>query len=537
MADKNIDLRFRGDDRNLNKTFRRINKKFGNLGRELKSSTANLANAFRGLDYITTRAVSRIFNTVTGSISRSVVHAVSVKDLLHETEAKMADSPIYGIKPEVPWEELEKKIKSVADTTKFTQVEIAAATKVMGMAGKSSKEIFDLLRPAATLSASTNYALNDSIGLLIETMNQFGIRGDKLNSTIATMVRATNMSNMSMEQFREGFKRAGALAGATKAPFEQVSALLTVLANVGIKASVADTGLRNMFQAMAMARGGRSAKLMKSLKETFADKGIKWTLPNVIQAVSERFKDTNKQAQIFKDMFGSRAVAHALLLSKNLDKVQRNYNILLKDNVGLLSKVEETLMKDTKEYKLMLSAADKLKTAWGTEWLMNLKGTNTELKKTFNIMTSIVKGGGVIKMWGETFEKLIKVYNNILGGIDSLTKARKKFSERGDSGFWKKQAGYFFEGAKAISNRKWRQNEELMNRFNIPFSQERAGANIQEGPPLMLRDMERGARMGAGTPEVMKYVLDIQGAPPGSRLRTPERPSSDITFNLGFQGL
>ena len=385
---KHIEFKFKGDIKDLNRAFGKINRQIGGVNKKLKRTSLVSAGAYLGVGQGIARGVGMAIRGMARSIPESMKYAADVKENLNEMFLKMPDSELFGKKQEVSSKAILRVMSQIANTTKITQDQIAKAGKTFAKAGKSSREIYEMITPAAQLSLATSVSFEEAVSSLMSTMNTYGLKTKDSNRIILTMVKSANMANMSFGEMAYGYRRAGALLKAGNMTFEETAGLLTVMADAGIKSSLADTALRNMGEFMV---GGRAKHISDSLKQQFADKNIRWTLPNVIMATGKAIKDTSKRAAMFKEMFGARGMAGALTTAEGVEKLFKNIAEIQGADPKLVNKMVDGLLKGTREYREMASAADELRKAWGDMWLNALKPVHVKLKAIFNTMSEGMK--------------------------------------------------------------------------------------------------------------------------------------------------
>lgn len=137
---------------------------------------------------------------------------------------------------------LERTIKRVATTTKFTTNEIAQATQVLGQAGVSSEELPSALQATADFAAATASDLAIAADLVTTYRNVFK---DLSDGTIADqLTKAVNISKLTGQDLKTILSLSAQTAESFNLTSEQYLGAVTTLRNAGIKASTVATGLR-----------------------------------------------------------------------------------------------------------------------------------------------------------------------------------------------------------------------------------------------------------------------------------------------------
>ena len=227
------------------------------------------------------------------------------------------------------------------------------------------------------------------------------------------------------------------------------------MADAGIKASVADTGLRNMYLALTGAKSAKAKAILDSMRKTFEKRGIAYTLPNVIRQLKMAYKDSFKLAQVFKILFTERGVAHGLVLARDIDKFDKMNDKLHKVTEDSLHLRKEILLGDVKEYRLMQAAWDDMVVMWGKKWVLafrpmfalidenldnmtkifadssRFESIAESMVRAFRVMKPLLKGIGlIIEGWARIFDGLMKVMEWIMNAPSALQDiAKAKMSE------------------------------------------------------------------------------------------------------------
>lgn len=233
---------------------------------------------------------------------------------------------------------LRKEMREASRETEHTAAGVARTVDFWAKAGKSS-EITRASIPATLDFASAN---TDAAGAVLDVARAGDILSDvlgqfRLNSTNAethmanlarvsdVMSAAANQANFSADELFESFKGSGPILKMVGSDIEETSALLAVMANAGIKGSIAGTQLK-MAVANLSAPTGRQEAALKALGVTLKDsegnfRGLTAIIGDLNRATSQM--GSADRAAIISDIIGRRALpAFVNLLSEgqqNLD--------------------------------------------------------------------------------------------------------------------------------------------------------------------------------------------------------------------------
>ena len=188
------------------------------------------------------------------------------------------------------------------EKTVYTADEAGDALYYMSLAGWDTQESIDGLGPILSLAAAGNLDLGRTSDIVTDAMTALNLEAGKLNkdgvenTTHFTNVLSAAMSNSNtdVDQLGEAFKYVAPLAGSLGIKADDLAVALGLMANVGVKASQAGTGLRQALNGMInptdkakkiMDKYGVSLfdsngktkdfrQVMVELRKTFGDVGV-----------------------------------------------------------------------------------------------------------------------------------------------------------------------------------------------------------------------------------------------------------------------
>ena len=146
---------------------------------------------------------------------------------------------------------LKSKAMELSETTRFSATEIAQAYEYMGMAGWSTNEILAGTPGILNLATASGEDLAAVSDIVTDGLTAFGLKAEDTSRFVNVLAEAARSSNTNVGMMGESFKYVGPVAGAMGYEIEDVAVALGLMANSGIKSSMAGTTLRNMMQRMA----------------------------------------------------------------------------------------------------------------------------------------------------------------------------------------------------------------------------------------------------------------------------------------------
>lgn len=142
-------------------------------------------------------------------------------------------------------ESLTSKAKEMGAKTKFSATESAEAFKYMAMAGWKTNEMLNGIEGIMNLAAASGEDLAQVSDIVTDALTAFGLQAKDSAHFSDVLAMASNATNTSVGMLGESFKYVAPVAGAMKYSIEDVSVALGLMANSGIKASMAGTAMRS----------------------------------------------------------------------------------------------------------------------------------------------------------------------------------------------------------------------------------------------------------------------------------------------------
>jgi len=191
---------------------------------------------------------------------------------------------------------LTKEAKRLGSTTQFTASQVADLQLILGRKGFKPDAIQGMTESILDLALATGEDLSLSAEVVSASINAFNLEAEDAARISNTLASAASDSSIQLNTFATAFGHAGASANAVGVNIEELSAMMGVLMDNGIKASKAGTGLRKIFM---------------KLNET----GTKFS--SVLEEAAEGEMDLNRA----QELVGTTAANQLLVLTDNLEKV------------------------------------------------------------------------------------------------------------------------------------------------------------------------------------------------------------------------
>lgn len=235
---------------------------------------------------------------------------------------------------------LTSEAKRLGSTTQFTASQVAELQLTLGRKGFNPEAIKNMEQSVLDLSLATGEDLNLAAQTVGSSLRAFGRDASEAGDVANTLALATSRADLKLSTFSTAFANAGASASAVGVDLEELSAMMGVLMDSGIKASKAGTGLNSLFI-------------------TLKEKGI--SLSDTLDMLSEGQMGLDRATAIVGKNFSKQL----LILSKNRDKT-KELTAEYKNNTTGLSDMAEKMGGTTQaKIKRMSSAIEGLQLEFG----------------------------------------------------------------------------------------------------------------------------------------------------------------------------
>ena len=235
---------------------------------------------------------------------------------------------------------LTSEAKRLGSTTQFTASQVAELQLSLGRKGFDPEAIKNMEQSVLDLSLATGEDLTLAADVVGASIRAFGKDSSEAAQVANTLALASANSSIKLSTFSTAFANAGASASAVGVDLEELSAMMGVLMDSGIKASKAGTGLNSLFI-------------------TLKEKGI--SLSDTLDMLSEGQMGLDRAT----DIVGKNFSKQLLILSKNRDKT-KELTAEYKNNTTGLSDMAEKMGQTTQaKIKRMSSAIEGLQLEFG----------------------------------------------------------------------------------------------------------------------------------------------------------------------------
>lgn len=221
---------------------------------------------------------------------------------------------------------LADKAKEMGAKTKFSATESAEAMQYMAMAGWKTGDMLNGIEGIMNLAAASGEDLASTSDIVTDALTAFGEAADQSGKFADALAAAVSNSNTNVAMLGESFKYVAPVAGALGYSYQDVSVALGLMANSGIKASMAGTSLRQLFTNLAKPTDSMAAAMDYLGISLQDDEGNMKSLMDVMQDLRKSFGKCQMPMDEFQSKLAELDTQYA-----NGELTEKKYNKALQD--------------------------------------------------------------------------------------------------------------------------------------------------------------------------------------------------------------
>jgi len=214
--------------------------------------------------------------------------------------------------------------REMGATTRFSATSAAEGLVALSRAGFELNEAMAALEPSLDMATGGGLELGEAAGFVSNTIRQFSMDAEEAVRVANTFTTASNRSNTDMQQLAEAMKYAGTVAGSFNYSVEETAAALGVLADRGVKGSMAGTSLRGVLLALASPTDAAAAALDKLNIRAEELSPATHDLQEIAERLAEgiaSLENPLEAAGLAADIFGNRNAAAAIAMADSAEKM------------------------------------------------------------------------------------------------------------------------------------------------------------------------------------------------------------------------
>lgn len=312
--------------------------------------------------------------------------------------------------------------RELGRSTRFTAQEVAQAQMYQAMAGMKTNEVLEMTPKLLKLSIASGEDLASTSDILTDNMTAFGIELKDVDHFMDVMAATANNTNTSIAQLGEAYKYVAATSRSFES-MEEVNILLGVLADNGLKGSIAGRNLASVYTRLSKTTPDMDAALKKVGISLYDNNGKFKGLRKILEEIKPKLAQMNDEQRNYflTTIAGSEGLkVMNNLLGTSKEGIEKAEKAIL-NATGATDKMASEMENTTKnKIAQFRSAIDDLKISIGeglaptaTDFInkftskmaeLNSKGTfdtqNVEayFNRIFSLITEAIKGFAALKV-------------------------------------------------------------------------------------------------------------------------------------------
>lgn len=368
-----------------------------------------------------------------------------------ELEAAMSVVEALSGADESEMQGLTTKAKSIGATTKFTAKEAGDAMGYMAMAGWDADDMVNGIDGVINLSAASGEDLALVSDIVTDSLTAFGLKAKDTEHFADVLAAAATNSNTSVSIMGETFKTSASIAGALGYSIEDVATAVGLMANSGVKGSIAGTALKNTFngllEGVTLIGAAFGEYEFNAIKADGTMKGFADTIDE-LRVVFAQMTEAERVNNAM-ELAGQRGYNGLLAILNATDDDYASLTESINNCSGAAERMAEIRMDNlTGDLTIMSSAWDALKTSIGEQFLPKARAVTqwgTELISQADEWVQknpeLIAGGTVT----------VGLLGSMAAGVTGLSAAIKLFKALNVAGVFGSMTGPIMAGAAAVA--------------------------------------------------------------------------------------
>jgi len=265
-----------------------------------------------------------------GRFDKAIRHATSVTDTTERQFREMAE---MALDASVQWN------KMATDT--------AQAFYYLGSAGLTATEQMQAFNGTIMLSRAMGSELEETVQGLIDVVKAFGLQFSDTQAIADQLTKTVISANLHFGDLDHALAYVASTARLTNNTLAETNAMLGIMANAGIRGSMAGTTLRRAMTNLMSPTGEMSELIYELGLHVYDSMGRMRPFIEIMGEIGDKIRTLPESYRnmIFEVLFGRRAIAGQITLFNYGSKALRQYADEIANSGGMTEKVAKKQMK------------------------------------------------------------------------------------------------------------------------------------------------------------------------------------------------
>lgn len=331
------------------------------------------------------------------------------------------------------YEKLSDSALHYGSTTAWTSQNVADAMGYMALAGFDTNEILSATPGILSLASASGEELATVSDILTDAMTGFGDSAEDANRYADVLSVTQAKSNTTVGMLGEAFKYVSSVAGTYSYSLEDVSTSLGVMANAGVKGSMAGTSLSSIITRLGTNTSGARDAIEELGVGFYNADGSARPLGDVLKDLSDATSGmtVEQKANFASTVAGAEAQKGLLAILNQGSDVYEDLNNQIKNSSGAADEMADTLESGMGgSIRSLQSAWEGFKIKLAQKFEEPVSGIIKNLadfvtSKAIPAIDSLMGKFTELSKWMQEHETLITELGIVLGTVTALVAAYK----------------------------------------------------------------------------------------------------------------
>ena len=406
MANREIQVNITADVSGLNNGINKANDSVNNLGNNGSKQTNMLGGLFGKLGGVIAGAFS---------VGAIVNFGKEVFNVGKEFEYAMSRVQATSGASAEELQKLTETARDMASKTMYSSRETAEALNYMALAGWDATQMMDGLAGVLNLATAGAMDLQSASDIVTDVLTMFSMEAEEAGRMVDVLAVAQARSNTTVEMLGDALKYCGGAANTFGMDIEQTTAALGIMANAGIKSSMAGRSLKNILTRLASPtkQAAEGLEMVGLSAEKLSEDGKLRDLDDILIDIKKGMEGLTEaqRVQAAKFIAGSEAMSGFLAIVNQADGDLQGLQDQLYNSAGAGQEMAD-IMSNTLE-----GATKRLGSAWEELKLKLYDMSEGAFKTVTSGLADIVTG--INSLWSTGLE----FSNGFTDGISYATRS------------------------------------------------------------------------------------------------------------------
>ncbi len=213
---------------------------------------------------------------------------------------------------------IRKQARDIGATTAFSPGDVARTQTTLARSGYNADDVLAATGSTVNLSLAADVDIAEAADIITNMQSAFNLSTTEIERVADVMTKGFTSSNTGLVELGEAMKYVAPIAEAAGASIEDTTAMLGILADNGIKGSMAGTGASAIFNRLQAPMGKAVDAISELGVKTRDDKGNMLPVEKILKDIHKSFVKNKlgraEQNEYLKVIFGEEAMKGAIKL-------------------------------------------------------------------------------------------------------------------------------------------------------------------------------------------------------------------------------